>query len=832
MKQEAKQRLVYKISTSRLKRAKWDMKLDIETARKLEELIALSDSQMFRFIDNITKDTSTQFKKEVIALVSDNKIDFRRACKGFSVNGIKYKRFVGTTGGVKKNTVLFVSEEIYDELEKRANNGRDITKKLVPAKFEAYKALMCSSSTPVTLPNGILVVKDCITKFKDKVIHVDDTNGGRPVVKTIEDYEVEINATDGFGLCSVDYIEQISKDLGLDYILGGFNSRFSFTKGMIYPYDLVDFAKEVAGTYIVEDVWGRKHDIRYIQLILTESMLKLWDSYTGIRHFMRCCCENDYEFSVAKTVPNELEDIRDLNYQYLQSYKMSNEDIELLIRPTIKWLKDAICGDYKTTLQFLGVDERTPRNGNTDFVQALIESKEMMEDPFVISKVFKNIRKKIDNAKIGKIRCNANYQIASGDPYILMQSLFNLETTGLLGKGEFYSSYWNERGVDEILLFRSPMTSHNNIVKSKLVNDANVNKWYRHMRNVIIFNAWDNSMNALNGEDFDSDTNFTTNNEVLLRNHVQMPPILCVQRSAEKFTITDNLLQKSNEDGFGNDVGTITNRVTSQYEILSKFEENSEEYLELEYRIVCGQLYQQNSIDKIKGIQTTPMDKTWYDYRSCVNDLDKSVVADKKPKFMVYIYPEIMSKYREYKNSINIKSIMKFGISMEELLQQQVHNEEELEFIEYYNRNIPVGESDCICNKICEIIEREFLDFPPYREKIFDNNILRSSLHKYTKEELTKVKKVYEEYKDRSINFKIRSKTKRVAKEDAIKQVTLFKQEFRDKAIIACKDKETLCNIVVDICYKGSNSKQFTWDISYNELINNIRNNSIIKGEK
>lgn len=824
MEQTTKQRLIYKINTDRLKRAKWNMSLNIDTARKLDEVIALADSQMFRFIEDMTSDYD-QFKKDVIAVVSNNKTEFRRACKGFSINGVKFYRFVGTAGGVKKNTVLFVSERVYEALCAKANNSRDINKKLVPAKFEAYKALMCSSSVPVSMPKGVLVVRDCITKFKDKVIHVDDTNGGRPVVSIVDEFEIELDCTDGFGLCSVEYMEQVSKDLGLDYVLCGFNSRFPFTKGMVYPFDLVEFAKEVAGTYMVEDVWGKKHDIRNIQLVLTESMLKLWDSYTCIRHYLRCCDEHGYQFSVSKTTPKKLEDVRDLNYQYLQSYKLSDDDVMELLQPTVDWIKSSICGDYTSTLQFLGVDDNSPKSGNTDFIQALIESEKMMKDPFVIHKVYRNIKKKIDNAKIGKLRCNANYQIASGDPYILAQSMFGLETTGILKKGEFYSSYWNEKGVDEILLFRSPMTSHNNIVKGNLVDNDMTSKWYKHMANVIILNAWDNSMAALNGQDFDGDMDFTTNNEVLLRNHTVMPPIVCVQRSAEKHIVTEELLQKANEDGFGNDVGTITNRVTTQFEVQSNFDVDSDEYKELDYRIICGQLYQQNSIDKIKGIETTPMDKTWYDYKSCCNDFDKSIVAEKKPKFMIYIYPETMSKYKKYIESINKKCMRTFGCNIEDLINKDLKDEDEQNFIYYYHRGMPVGLGNCVCNKICEIIENEFEDFPPYKEIEFDTSILKSN-HKYKQDQFDSVKKVYEEYRDRCVRFEIGSKYKRVSKDDSIRQRELFKQEFKEKSMIACKNKKVLCNIVVDMCYTTNNSKQFAWDVAYDELIDNIRGES------
>ena len=105
----------------------------------------------------------------------DNKSDYKRANNGFKVNGINYKRYLGTTGGIKNETIIYLNEEIHDEIYKRTNNGRDINKELVPAKLEAYMALACSASTPVSVPNGVLVVEDFETQFTEDIIELDDT---------------------------------------------------------------------------------------------------------------------------------------------------------------------------------------------------------------------------------------------------------------------------------------------------------------------------------------------------------------------------------------------------------------------------------------------------------------------------------------------------------------------------------------------------------------------------------------------------------------------------------------------------------------------------------
>ena len=99
--------------------------------------------QLYAQLDDI------QFKPDYMCLIIDKEKDYHRACSGFSINGLKYQRLLGTNGGVKNETIVFVSERHAEEIRRRIDNGRDPEKEMVPAKLEAYKALTCSASTPV-----------------------------------------------------------------------------------------------------------------------------------------------------------------------------------------------------------------------------------------------------------------------------------------------------------------------------------------------------------------------------------------------------------------------------------------------------------------------------------------------------------------------------------------------------------------------------------------------------------------------------------------------------------------------------------------------------------
>ena len=98
---------------------------------------------------------------------------------------------------------------------------------------------------------------------------------------------------------------------------------------------------------------GNVQDIRECEMILTESSLKLWSAYESIDEYILPHIECGYEFAVTKISPHILDEERELNYQYLQSYEFTDDDIKELCNPTIQHLKDAMCGTTNPPLNFL-----------------------------------------------------------------------------------------------------------------------------------------------------------------------------------------------------------------------------------------------------------------------------------------------------------------------------------------------------------------------------------------------------------------------------------------------------------------------------------------------
>lgn len=592
---------IFKIGTDKLKYYNWDLQTTKREAMMYQELVPLFEGQEFRIMATkiLKKPIRTiDFSKIFLQVVIDKKSDFVRATshKGIYVNGEKFVRFVGTTGGLKNNTLLFCNSLYIDELNRLCECKRNPDVKLVPAKYEAYKALTCSASQPICDPKGILVVKDCITQYFADVISLDDgVDSDEPRMEIVKNKPLENTVSDGFNLCTIEYMERVAEALELEYTPSGVCLRNAWLKGMLYPFPILEFIEKYnCGNYTVEDIWGNLHDIRQCEMILTESSLKLWSAYGCIEEYVEAYHECGYEFAVTKIAPHELEEERELNYQYLQSYEFTDEDIEELCSPTIKSLKDAMCGHYESTVKFLGTNESSDINS---WQRALFSNPYMLGDPYIIDSVHRFIKKKVSDAKIGKLRVKGNYQILSGDPFALMQSVCGINVTGLLKSGECYSKFWVDKIENDVVIFRSPMTSHNNIRKCNVNYSDDCKHWYRYMKTIFIINGWDSFCMACNGADHDGDLVYSTNNPVLIRRYRELPAIECVQRNTAKVVVTENEVKKTNKNGMGNQVGIITNYVTSMMEVQSHFPKRTKEYEELEYRIDCGQLFQQAELD-------------------------------------------------------------------------------------------------------------------------------------------------------------------------------------------------------------------------------------------
>lgn len=835
------------------------IKKDIKEIKKQPN----SDDNKKKVSEKYTELYDLQFKKDYLCVVFDKKSDYDRANKGFKVNGIAYKRLICTTNGVKTSSVVYAADRfveyngqsvnIHDELKRRIANGRNTDVKLSPAKYGAYESLAASASIPVSwprsresnIPGGIIVVKDCVVHFKTNFIEIDDSDPTvEPKVTEKHNEDFENNMSDGCSMMLPHLSKRWNGELNgnSEHTMSGCNMRCAFTKGMALTFDFIRFAEEIIGAsaehpekYVIKDYWGKERDIRDADLILTESQLKLCGSYSSWEDYYEKCIANHYTLRVTKTSEEENDDIRQLNYQFIQSLDLTDDDIDELIAPTVNEIKDIMELDPRKSVAYLcgkGLNEKNVIFAE-NIAKALMIDKIAINDPYIRSKIKKMINRRIKDAKIGVLDLHGNFQILSGDLYALCESMFGLEPHGILKAGEIYSKYWYDEGVDRVLCFRAPMSNAHSIVAQNICKDKKALDWFQYIDTCIVVNGWDTMPAALNGFDFDGDLLFTTNNASLIRRQTNLPALNCIQTKAPKKVVKEEDIIASNKAGFGSKIGSITNKITQMTSLMANYAPNSKEYETLRYRTQCGQALQQREIDKAKGILPIPMPKEWYQYGANIIKSDDSeeiqekkafnqtICANKKPYFFMYNYDTERVNYQKFIEEVNSKSIGLYGISFEDMLKMDNLSEDAAKFVQYCSAKCPIDMSPSTMNRICRKIEEEFdgnfsceeleFDYSIYKSK---NNVKRSSY--------AEIKGLCEHY---LMNLKTLN-SRKINNEEERKILLEDKDRLLETLIedmtSICPNEESLCDILLDICYTGKMSKTIVWDVCGTQIIKNM----------
>lgn len=809
-----------------------------------------------------------QFQQDYLMLIMDSPKDYRYACQNkFSITidygerkeTVTYVRLLGTAGSIKKSTIMFINENRHDEIMHRINNGRyigpkdkepvkkhnevELNYKFIPAKLSAYFALQCSASISVPWPR-IIVVNDAEVKFTDRVRIVENSgNEENPIWPTVsepQEVEIEADVSDGMGFISPEMSSIWAKSLNEgDEPLSGYNTRCAFVKGMVFTVPFVQFAEEIAHTYMITDAWGDQRDVRNADVILTTSMLKLWDSYDGFEDYYENCKKNDYDFCIAKSSPRELRNIHTTNYQYIQDYCLSDTQIDDLVAPTVTKIKECLGLDWKKLILYMcgtGLDEKNVLKVDP-MCKAIMANPDLVKDPYVRSKVNRMIQKRINSAKIGVLDVAGDYAILGNDPYSLLQNIFGMKITGLMKAGECYHKYWTDKGVDEIVLFRAPMTSHENVQKLKVVASDEMKKWYRYIKTCCLINSWDTTAMRFNGADYDSDTVFSTNNDVLLNAFEYKDTLMCVQSTMPKKVPTEDDFIASDINGFGDSIGSVTNRGTNMISLREKFDKNSEEYSRLEYRIRTMMNYQQNAIDRIKGVVAQPIPKEWLESRLFKpkdgddedilrkKEIDYNIAAEIKPWFLIYRYSQLKTELDKYMKSVKSNCKIRFGKTLDNLYASDNRTKEEEAFIYNYEKYMPISRAPGTMNRICWKIEDEFQSVDVLPDVEFDRSILKSKTA-YSQEEYDAIKELYDEY-----NKTVQIFLKGVKKNDSDKTerdvvMNQLKNEFANACSVICPNSEILANIVVDICYLSNKNKSFAWGVAGENIFQNVLKNS------
>jgi len=521
---------VLKFASDRLKKANYNIDISLDNARINGEVISINSSELLRTLFRYKKvdfsqkeleillETKKKLKKaknteenskkleiitnkiEKMLYVEDlvivefkNKSHYLTIVKnhGFYINGTRFTPFLASAGMIRKNTAMFINNNIKHPIMDILENNRDESKPMVPAKFGAYFSLCASSTIPVSFPN-FAVVPDKEIETLRKVDFVKYKVEGEDDDVSEQELTLKLNAWDGQGLISPSLANQWSTELELDYILSCAIIRAPFLKGLLVTFDFHKFAKEIARTEKFVDIYGKERNIYDFDMIISESMFKLWFAYNSTEDYIKACAERSFGFAIAKVNPKEERSYSRTSYQFLQVLQMNNVDIANLCDPTVSWFRNISGGNSDDMILYAtGEGGFEPKDfAKMDIAtKALLLNPALARDRYIQNKFIKTIEKKKKESYMGSILINANYQFMIADPYYQACHIFKLACEPVLKDGEHYSEYWLNKGVTTIGAIRSPIVHHSEFNILNLKNNEHTRTWFKHIHSGIIFPA-------------------------------------------------------------------------------------------------------------------------------------------------------------------------------------------------------------------------------------------------------------------------------------------------------------------------------------------------------
>lgn len=801
----------------------------------------------------------TMFCPDLVTIVMDHPKHYEHMYRnGVMINGHKYLRFSCAAGQARVSTVVFCNEEIIEELERRLNNGRDMNKKIAPSKFNAYFGLGSSATYQVSEPRFV-VVKDFenLVSYQANFVtecdwSMDDTVDQRMV-------EQPMNRTDGMGLISPELSERWAKELGLDYIPAQWIVRQSFLKGMVCTFPIHQFCEEInGGNYLVNSVYTDENgepikvDLRNVDMIISESQFKLWDSYPSMDAYIEHCHKNKLTWGVAQYSPKEAKDMLTLNYQFIQTLDLDQDGVEALCADFVDWITGVSYNNWAYMLLFLlGVNvneekiRRFLRGNDNWWMKALIVNPECRNDPTIKRKVREMIINRIHNGCMGEILVKGNFQTMVSDPFAYMQHVCGLPVTGLLKAGEFYCNYWNERGVTEVNTARSPQTFRCENVVVKLVKNEATEKWYRYCYVGFIIDWFGHEVVNWGGADYDGDIVASTDNRAIIDAvyRDELTVTYDAPKPAKKVFTRDDLYN-SDIFSFGSAIGSITNKGTNAYALLPVIERDygcdSEEYKLLYSRLQQCCVAQSKQIDKAKlGQKVKGIPEVWTRWSRVSDDdtddqryykeLMNRILIDRRPYFFKYRYPKARKEWREYEQEKNILCQILYGMTVKELQELPYKTEAQLDWLRQFEKHAPLIVSNSPMNLVCRWIEKQDFEIQKrVKNADFDWTVYLSDVQDVSAEDYDRIIRCYKRHQrdvssSLSGNYDIKMSDSEVYENSVAR--------FREKMSYICSNSAMVANALLRYMYVESptTAKGLLWDAYGRQMVAAARSKNLDK---
>lgn len=590
-----------------------------------------------------------------------------------------FVHLISNASHIRSQKALFVSKKIFTAVDEILRCGVDSeTKTKYISKWTSYYGLQASNSVAVTMPK-CTIIPDLYLDIEDifNVVRQDYKEGcdintekaDKFQYNVVEDIQRSIKTCpfDGSGIVDIDMAKKWAEDLRLDYIPGSFQIRLCGVKGCLFVMPIKKFISEISNTSKIKDIDGnvQDYDKGDFNVILTESMFKYKKFYNEEgkveqwkREFHKPVCGYKRTFNICSfaSKPDDLKDELLSAYQPLQTLDelldLTKEEqlqrLDLLCGKTVETVK-SMYSDISSFLKHIGAEEEGEINKESvkPYYRALAVNHSLCNDKYIRMKMERTLKAVKEKTYVGKLYMDGNYTVVGSDPFALLQHAFGLEVTGLLGKDEIYSDYWNKRNVKTVNIWRNPHIFREHWI-GKCINNDNTFKWFEYLDANILVSVWDTNLLRCNSADTDGDTLASVKNPILENEVKRMleagkartiyPDLLCDRESNDdksvEVSISDTkAIIESEIRGFSNDIGKVINRISELWG--EKQNDTTQKYIKI--LSVVGSLV----IDFVKTGIKVPIPEEIIDY------IKKNKIL--KLRFMMYLSNHKKARQKEEK---------------------------------------------------------------------------------------------------------------------------------------------------------------------------------------
>ena len=469
---------------------------------------------------------------------------------------IHYRMLYRNPSKAKQGSVMFIREELYDRAYDWLTMG--IGKRLPQhnAKIVEISAYAPLSTSAVAIEK---VGDDFVCGFThipvDDVLVLRDQDSFFHTIADIvraEDYEVTLRSgkKETRKRCTVtreetdvkntlwDGMALIESDVMPTWCNGMMLMRNHFFKACAFRTRIqqffIDYCNSAGidyNTYMITDMFGVPHLAKDIKLITTDNAIKwkkfvdlMWDDtrddtrgdlLTAYNYWRKRIIADGCIWGIVKSDhPSKLGSVQQMSYQMINTLPCGESDIEKIAQTSVAYV-ERLKSDNDEFAKFL-------RKNAT-----VVNHYEMLADLYRQNPDFSNSKMwKVDKSKIinqyvtklrkGKITVEGDNLTVCGNPYALLMYTVGLDWNNdptLLPDDGVIQVYTKRFADGEYLCgIRNPHNSSNNLGYFKNVHHPLMAQYFDFSPNIMAVNCIHTDVQSrMNGEDFDSDFNFVTN---------------------------------------------------------------------------------------------------------------------------------------------------------------------------------------------------------------------------------------------------------------------------------------------------------------------------------